>query len=135
MELFWIAFGAAVVLGVLWANRLVLCPAEGAMAVLIKTDGTSQSVWPKSGEDFSIEELQALVGGYVEFVRPAQAGIYQLRGAGDSTVVVEVDRYSRLCVNEEGKLKGLDANETATMIYGRDAIVGPAVLCGEGEVK
>ena len=36
------------------------------MAKIIKTDGTIVEVTPQNGADFQLEELQKIVGGYIE---------------------------------------------------------------------
>ena len=38
------------------------------MAEIIKTNGTRQSVQPANGTDFTLKEMQAIVGGDIEFV-------------------------------------------------------------------
>lgn len=91
------------------------------MAKLIKTDGTVTEVVPKNGKDFTLEELQALIGcDWIEIVR--------MPGSDGSFMVVD----------EEGKLNGKELNEKATKMYGRmpyDYIVGDALLCKRGEVR
>lgn len=90
------------------------------MALLILPDGTSREVRPNDGaEKFGLEQLQALVGGYIEV-------IYAADGA-------------EVIVNEEGKLDGLEPNPTATeklreRLFPGDYIAGPAVFCAPGEV-
>lgn len=54
------------------------------MTEIIKTDGTRQPVQPANGSDFTLEEMQAIVGGYIE--------------------LVELDGSTTMVVNEEGKL-------------------------------
>jgi hypothetical protein len=58
---------------------------------IYKTDGQAILVKPKNGKEFSLEELQLAVGGYIEGVRP-------------------LDKRSNLYVNEEGLLKNLPPN-------------------------
>ena len=71
---------------------------------IIKSDGTEIEVLPKNGEDFSLEELQEIVGGYIEMI-----------GCNDQTFV---------CVlNEEGKIKELPRNDKATNLV--DKIISP----------
>lgn len=81
-------------------------------AQIIYTNGKTTDVYPKNGTDFSLEELQAVVGGYIELVF-----------LGDKILVA----------NEEGKLYGLPLNTKATEIirnYGyNDTIVGNVVYC------
>ena len=38
------------------------------MTEIIKTDGTRQPVQPANGSDFTLKEMQAIVGGYIELV-------------------------------------------------------------------
>lgn len=77
-------------------------------------------VIPKNGTDFTLEEMQGYVGGYIEIV-----------GLNDGRLLV---------VNEEGKLDGLPINRGATAIWeanhGRtDIIVGDALVCDSNEVR
>lgn len=77
-------------------------------------------VQPKNGTDFSLEELQGFVGGYIEIVRLNEGKI--------------------MVVNEEGKLLDLPVNLLATipfqLTYGPiDQIYGNALVCKEDEVR
>lgn len=81
------------------------------MATLYKTDGTQTEVTPKNGKQFTLEELQALVGGYIQVVN-----------TNDRRVMV---------VDEEGKLKDKPYNQAATRLYKYgtdDRIVGDVVI-------
>ena len=85
------------------------------MAVLYKADGTVTPVHPASGAAaFTLAELQATVGGWIEVVR-----------VGGSEWL--------LVVNEEGLIEGLPDNVIATAITGA-RIVGDAVLCSRAEM-
>jgi len=89
------------------------------MAMIIKTDGQVISVQPKNGKDFSLQELKAIVGGYIEIIRMN-------------------DKF--MVVNEEGKLEQLPYNALATGFYwanvGRyDYIVGDVLVCGIDEIN
>lgn len=76
---------------------------------------------PKNGTDFSLEELQEFVGGYIEIIPLV-----------DDLIMV---------VNEEGKLLGLPFNKAATEIFWDatkntlDYIVGNALICESCLVK
>lgn len=89
------------------------------MAVLIPVQGEKQEVLPANGKCFTLEELQALVGGYIEYLY-----------LPDGRVLV---------INEEGKPEGLPYNFNASLygvqigIANDDFIVGPAVLCSSIE--
>ncbi len=85
------------------------------MAKIVKTDGTVTEVRPKNGIDFVLEELQEIVGGYIEIVN-----------IKDGLMVV----------NEEGKIKNLPINKLATIIYNRsDIIHGDVLLCDTDQIK
>ena len=64
------------------------------MTEIIKTDGTRQPVQPANGSDFTLEEMQAIVGGYIE--------------------LVELDGNTTMVVNEEGKFIPLSLNLEAS---------------------
>lgn len=90
------------------------------MAKLIKADGSVIEVEPKNGTDFSLDELQAFVGGWIEVAR------------------LGADRI--MVMNEEGKLIGLPINEAATAEYfrvthRRDVVVGDALICKNEQVQ
>jgi hypothetical protein len=79
------------------------------MARIIKADNTVTTVKPPKGS-FTLEELQAAVGGYIEVVRVPNS---------ENLILV---------VNEEGLLKKLPLNEQATLLA-QQPIVGDVVLC------
>jgi hypothetical protein len=83
------------------------------MATLITTTGEVREVQPTNAKTFSLEELQAFVGGYIEEVR--------LNG-------------QIMFVNEEGLLDGLKANRIASL-EARRTIVGDVVICRDEEVE
>lgn len=91
------------------------------MAKLYKTSGEIVEVSPKNGKDFSLEELQEFVDGYIE--------------------IVWLDKERSMVINEEGKLKHLPYNKKATEEYnssykGRnDYIVGNALICKSNQLK
>ena len=64
------------------------------MATLYRTDGSVTDIRPKQGTDFSLEEAQALVGGYVQ--------------------VLNLPNGRIALFNEEGRLKQLPVNTKAT---------------------
>ena len=86
------------------------------MATLYEPSGRDSDYTPRNGKKFTLAELQALVGGYIEMVRIP----------GDTGKRV-------LFVDEEGKLKGLKPNVRASHLAGQ-LIVGNAVLCSPKEV-
>ena len=77
---------------------------------LYRTDGRMEKLLP-SGAYWSLEELQTLVGGYIEITRTTDGKF--------------------MVIDEEGKLKRKELNIFATRlyVYGRhDPIVGDAVV-------
>jgi hypothetical protein len=87
--------------------------------ILYRALGTQETVAPKNKKLFSLKELQAFVGGYIEIVFLT-----------DSQIMV---------VNEEGKLDELPINVRATEIVRargiEDTIVGDALVCPSKLVK
>lgn len=83
-------------------------------AEIFKTDGTRIEILPKDSKYFSLEELQEIVGGYIE--------------------IIPCNNKEYSCVmNEEGKLHELDFNEEATnsvnyYIDTEDFIVGDVLI-------
>jgi len=83
------------------------------MATLYSVDGRVKEIRPSNGVNWSLEELQTLVGGYIEVVRTVD------------------NRF--MVINELGKIMNppLEANFPATRLYlygRRDYIAGPAVV-------
>lgn len=70
------------------------------MAKIYKTDGTKEDVFPKENGKFSLEEMQEIVGGYIE--------------------TIDLPSGMVMVLNEEGKLEGLEKNEVATEIWKRE---------------
>lgn len=81
------------------------------MAIVIEIDGTARSVRPDDGRaQFTLEELQGFVGGYIQLVPSRE----RFRGV-------------LMLANEEGRLKGMKMNAAATVLSGQ-LVVGPIVL-------
>ena len=89
------------------------------MAKLYRSNGIIEDVTPKNGNDFSLEEMQAMVGGYIE--------------------TLSLNDGKWIVVNEEGKLNNLPLNFQATKIIRdcgyADYIVGDALICNNGEIN
>lgn len=88
-------------------------------AKIYKADGSIIDVKPNNGTDFSLEELQEIVGGYIEIV-----------GLMGNEIMV---------INEEGKLIDLPFNENATQMYQEvdgfyDYIAGDVLVCDSNMV-
>ena len=82
----------------------------GPPGLLLRADGTTLKVYPKRRK-FTLEELQALVGGYIERVQLAP----------------NID----LIANEEGQILGLPLNQMATAMA-RTTIVGNVFIVRRG---
>lgn len=86
---------------------------------ILFVDGREEFIEPKNGTDFSLEELRAIVGGYIE--------------------IVYLDDSRIMIVNEEGKIYRLPVNVKATFIVNgigkQDLIVGNVLVCRSEMVK
>ena len=90
------------------------------MALRIEPDGSMVDVFPEDGQRFTLQELQAHVGGYIENVRlPAETK------ANGYTIRI-------MYVNEDGRMQNLEHNLNASMIVGKH-IVGNALALFQGE--
>jgi 8-oxo-dGTP pyrophosphatase MutT (NUDIX family) len=89
---------------------------------------------PEVVRDFvpTLEAMQAIVGGWIELVRPHPIALRELEEELGVKLGGTVPQgMVRLVVNEEGVLRGLPENEYATDLYpGRlqRAIVGDALV-------
>jgi len=84
------------------------------MAYLITPAGVREQRKPKDGRSFTLEELQELVGGYVE--------------------VLPGTRF--VLVDEDGLIKRLPHNPLASQFVAwRGPLVGNVLICEEGEVS
>ena len=86
------------------------------MATLYEPSGRDSECTPRNGRKFTLAELQALVGGYIEMVRIPRDGGRRV-----------------FFVDEEGMPKKLRPNVRASQIAGQ-LLVGNAVLCSLKEV-
>lgn len=83
------------------------------MATIYTVSNKAVEVEPQNGYNFSLEELQNIVGGYIEIVRLPNDQI--------------------MVVNEEGHLLGLDFNHRATIIS-HQLIIGDVLVCHSNQV-
>ena len=95
-------------------------PTETKTAKIVYPDKDSEDYTPKNGTTFELEEMQKIVGGYIEIIR-----------LNDGRLII---------VNEEGLLQGLPVNIEATNILRRDHsttqyIVGNAIVCDADMVE
>ena len=87
-------------------------------SVIIMADGLLKKVDPANGTDFSLNELNEIVDGYIEVLH-----------IGDKLLVC----------NEEGKLNNLPYNAKATRLINaagiKDYIVGNVLFCDKDKIK
>lgn len=86
------------------------------MATLLPAAGDPRPITPANGSTFTLAELQALVGGYIEGLRTSDG--------------------HWVFVNEDGRYLDLPPNRAATLLLYpryRDVIVGDAVVCSPVE--
>lgn len=87
---------------------------------IIKVSGEIVEVKPMNGTDFQLEELQAIVGGYIEIVNLHDGRIF--------------------CINDSCKVNNLPYNYKATEIYRNafhtsDYLCGDVLLCLDGQIR
>lgn len=92
------------------------------MDYYLKTNCKLEYVAPKNGTDYKLDELQQMVGGYIQIISLTPTQI--------------------MVINEEGKLQGLKPNRLATetahlvnAIADNDFIVGDCLVCESKRVK
>jgi hypothetical protein len=91
------------------------------MPYLITEDGSMTDVTPK-GKEFTLEEMQAFVGGLVQLVPSIR-----FTAKPHPILTVKHETLRSAWCNEEGLLKGLSENRLASLLAGQP-LVGPVVL-------
>ena len=95
------------------------------MAYLIKTDGTIEAVEPRNGKDFQLDEMQAMMGGYIDIVN-----LYF-----EKKMLKELDLSECIAViNDEGLINGMEFNPTASLVT-CIKLYGPVLICKSKQVK
>lgn len=86
------------------------------MATWMKVDGSSQAVAPSNGATFVLAELKMMVDGWIELV-----------ALEDGRLMV---------CNEEGFIRGLNANEPASRLFDGtvNSICGDVLVCRPDEI-
>ena len=84
------------------------------MTRIIKTNGNEVITSPKNGSNFSLGEMQKIVGGWIE--------------------VVTLRNGQLMVVNEEGKMIGLPYNQAASILCGQP-VVGDVLVCDSEQIK
>lgn len=87
---------------------------------IVKTDGSKHVITPKNGKNFELEELQEIVGGYIQAIRLSES--------------------QSMIVNENGKLYNLEHNAEASVIahsyraiFDNDFIVGDVAIINNNQ--
>jgi len=84
------------------------------MAKIVKVDGEEIAIQPDNGVEFLLEEMQSIVGGYIE--------------------VLYLSDGRLMVVNEEGLLRKLPFNPIATTMASR-IIVGDVLVCEQNQIR
>lgn len=92
------------------------------MNAIIRATGEIIQARPNNRKDFKLEELQSIVGGYIEIV------------------YLNDEQQHLMVVNEDGKGMNLPVNMKATHIYRNhtncnDVIVGDVLICENNKIK
>lgn len=93
-------------------------PTNMDKASIVDVKGGLNLVEPANGTDFTLEELQKIVGGYIQMIKTK-----------DGRTMV---------INEEGKLNNLPVNSVATERYEHgesDPVVGTVLICPPRMIK
>ena len=96
-------------------------PKRRAMIVPPSMDHDPVEVTPENGTDFTLDEMQAAVGGNIEVVPIPKEGL-----CGGV--------YANAIVNEEGFLLNMETNGFISVVLGRP-IVGSVLLILDGQIK
>ena len=95
-------------------------------AAIIKTDGTISEAIPTNGNQFTLKEMQGIVGGYIETVFHAEKDRPEPHDSLPARYMV---------CNEEGKLNNLPINKQMSEIwkdylgYYGNIVVGNVLIC------
>jgi phosphosulfolactate synthase (CoM biosynthesis protein A) len=84
-------------------------------AQIIKTTGEVIEIEPKNKTDFSLKEMQDIVGGYIE--------------------IVHFGNRNCMVVNEEGVYMNLSWNQKASIICQQGGILGDVLICSSNQIK
>lgn len=84
--------------------------------IVYKANGEISKLVPKNGTDYSLKELQDVVGGCIE------------------TVPLRANPKLVMVVNDEGRLRNMQPNRAASMYYG-GLICGDALVCNREMIK
>nr|DAT47437.1 MAG TPA: protein of unknown function (DUF3846) [Caudoviricetes sp.] len=92
-------------------------------AILYRQSGRTAKVEPPNGEYFTLNELQLLVGGYIEIVQLSK----------DEVMVIQED--GKLCQDAEINHSATRIAREHQAIWAHDCIVGNALVCPSKMVR
>lgn len=95
------------------------------MAQIIRTDGRIIAVSPLNGKDYQLEELQKIVGGYIEIVDLGKGKIMVINAEGKFTCRPNI-KATKVFKDAMSDLYGIGT---------QDYIAGNALICESKEVK
>ena len=101
------------------------------MGMILRSNGSIETVEPKNGMYFSLKEMQEIVGGYIEICEV------------NDDIKKDIDEPVMMVIDEEGKLKSKPVNWSATAIYKYsmaggvlvDVVVGDVLIALNSELK
>lgn len=93
------------------------------LALYFKTDGTIIDIKPKNGSKFLLQELQELVGGYIEIIPLFEGEEEEARGF----IIVSEEESSRSLLNK--------FNTLSVLFHLKDLIVGDFLFCIGNELE
>lgn len=91
------------------------------MAQILYANGEVRNVEPRKGNTFSLEELQKIVGGFIELVR--------------------LNALQYMVVNDEGLIRNLPYNALATEAFNlafqpkKGLVVGDVLICDVNQIE
>ncbi|HXG70367.1 MAG TPA: hypothetical protein VNJ04_07110 [Gemmatimonadaceae bacterium] len=106
---------------------------------IVKPDGSVEPKFTDSDEGFNLDELNAMVGGYIKIVYLDKPVAFT--DEDDPTVV---HTYTLMVMNEDGKGEGMPVNGPATHFWSLslgqggmadDILVGPVAFSNGEEVQ
>ena len=98
-------------------------------AYLLRANGETGRVAPANGTDFTLDELQGFVGGYIQVISLLP------------DVFAAIPDGGLVVLNEDGKRLGLPANARATEVIHKcgallwDIAVGDVLVCDESMIQ
>lgn len=124
-------------------NPVINLQQDGHYVIRADMRNVRDMIFVPHTNELELEELQNLVGGYIELLTIADGGMEVVGGGPFGRYLQPRGAVAHMFFNEEGKLQGLDINPLATAIAhvmgglpDIDCIVGDTVIvCGQAKEK